>query len=93
MTSSLDVSTRQIEKAAEALKRIKPVYEPLLTFYQQVFIAQEKSKAGIDLEPITLSADTVTLKQKEYLPLVDMTEFNVDTAAGESLLGEICQVI
>ena len=93
MTSSLDVSTRQIEKAADALKILRPVYEPLLTFYGQVFIAQEKSKAHIDLEPITLSADTVALLQKESMPLVDITEFNVDAAAGKTLLKEICHII
>jgi FdhE protein len=93
MTASLDVSIRQIEKAAEALRCIKPVYESLLTFYQRMFISQEQSKINIDLEPITLSEDDVVLKQEAYLPLVDMAEFSVDTASSASLLVEICQII
>ena len=93
MTASLDVPIRQIEKAAEALKRIKPVYESLLTFYLRMFIIQEQSKAEINLEPIILSEEDIALKQKEYLPLVDITEFSIDAASSASLLVKICQVI
>ena len=93
MTASLDVTIRQIETAAETLKRIKPVYESLLTFYQQLFISQEQSKAEIDLEPIRLSEEDIALKQKEYLPLVDITEFSIDTASSASLLVKVCQII
>lgn len=93
MTDNGIVTTDRIKKAADALKQLRPVYAPLLSFYEQIFIAQENSKAGIDLDPVQISAEIVALKHKEALPLVNMSDFIVDPTAGDKLLKEICQII
>lgn len=93
MASNENVTTDQINQAADAIKKIRPVYDPLLSFYAQIFIAQESAKKDIDLDPIHISEEILTLKRKEQLPLVNPADFNVDAEVGRKLLVDICHII
>lgn len=93
MTDNGNVITDRIKKAADALKQLRPVYAPLLSFYEQIFIAQENSKADIDLDPIQISEEIVALKRNEALPLINLSDFIVDAEAGKELLIKICKII
>ena len=93
MTDNGNISTDRIKKAADQLKRLRPVYEPLLSFYEQIFIAQENSKADIDLDPIQISEEIVAIKRNEALPLINLSDFIIDAEAGKKLLINICKII
>ncbi|MFZ0240722.1 MAG: formate dehydrogenase accessory protein FdhE [Desulfobacterales bacterium] len=93
MTASPAVSPAQIHAAAEALNRLRPVYRDLLGFYEKIFMAQEASKARIDLAPLRLSPELLDIKRREKLPLTDVSDFTFDRQAARDLLVEICGII
>lgn len=81
-----------IKKAAAALKKIRPAYETLIDFYAQVFSAQETSKRQIDIVPIRISEEVLSLKAKENFPLINLKDFVIDAQASEELLVKICKI-
>lgn len=93
MTASPAVSPAQIHAAAEALNRLRPVYKDLLGFYEKIFVAQEASKAHIDLAPPCISPELRDIKRREKLPLRDVSDFTFDPRAARDLLIQICGII
>jgi FdhE protein len=92
--NALSVFTpEKIHQAAEALRRLRPAYAPLLQFYEKIFAAQESAKSTIDLEPLTLSADLLAIKRSDGLPLTDMSAFRFDAVVGRDLMAAICRII
>lgn len=89
----MPLTIEQIHKAARELARIRPSYTAMLDFYEEVFIAQEKAKSDIDLEPIQLSPETLASRGPEGLALVTVADFRIDAAAGEGLLKTLCELI
>lgn len=65
-------------------------YAPILSFYSEIFVAQEQSKSEVTLEPIDIPEDLLRLKTREQFPLISVSDFRLDTAAGEKLLADIC---
>ena len=86
------VRADQIRKAVAAVKEERPAYAELLDFYEKLFLAQEAAKAQVQLEPILISEDLLSMKRKEALPLINREDFVIDKRASEALLGEICSV-
>ncbi len=93
MTTRPAVSPAQIHAAAEALYRLRPVYKDLLGFYEKIFVAQEASKARIDLAPPRISPELRDIKRREKLPLTDVSDFAFDRQAARDLLVKICGII
>lgn len=93
MTEHRILPARQAQLSAASLKANLPEYHSLLTFYEQLFIAQESSKLQTALEPIVIAPEVLQVKHRERLPLVAMTEFVFDAAAGRELLAEICDIL
>ena len=81
-----------IKKAAEALKKLRPAYATLIDFYEQVFSAQESSKRQIDMDPIRISKEMLSLKAKANFPLINLKDFVIDEQASEELLVKICKI-
>ena len=93
MPEPTPITIEQIGRAARNLSQLRPAYEAMLAFYENVFTAQEKNKSDIDLEPLQLSSTTVERCRQENLPLVAVGAFRFDGAAGVRLLHEICRLI
>ncbi len=93
MTTNLASTTQQIQQAAAALRKRKPAYGDLLNFYEKIFVAQEDSRKEIQLEALKISKEMLALKKKEKFPLIDMSEFRVDSKAAIALLQRICQIV
>ena len=72
---------------------MRPAYEAMLAFYAEVFIAQEKAKGDIDLEPIQLSSDRLENQHREKTPLLTPSAFRIDIKAGERLLIALCDLV
>jgi len=86
------VTADQIEKAVAHLRGERPAYEKLFDFYEGLFLAQERAKTQLSLEPIHLSEDLLAVKEKEGFPLIGKAEFPIDLSVSEALLKEICEL-
>lgn len=93
MTANVAITSQQIKQAAAALKKLRPAYREIIDFYEKIFVAQEDSKSEIKLEALKISTEMLAVKKKERFPLIDVSEFRVDTKAAIALLQCICQIV
>ena len=93
MTEYRKLPAEQVKKAADSLRAALPAYQTLLSFYEQLFIAQENLQLQLSLDPIVIAPEVLQRKRSEQLPLVAVTEFVFDAAAGRQLLSQICEII
>ena len=92
MTSYLALTSEQVKKAVEAVKKNKPVYAEILNFYGGVFDAQEACKGRIHLEPLQLSEELQNTKAREKLPLIEIEEFIYDDNESANLFLSLCHL-
>jgi len=93
MTVTIALTSEHIKEAVKALKSLRPVYKEMLDFYEQIFIAQEESKNRIQIDPIKIPDDILSVKAKENFPLITMSDFVIDTKASTDLLIQICNIV
>lgn len=92
MIQDIAVTSDHIRNAVTALRTRRPAYTEMLNFYEQMFAAQEDAKNQIQIEPLKIPPDVLSMKKKEQFPLIRLSEFVVDTQASEMLLKKICQI-
>ena len=92
MADNIQFTEDQITKAAESLKQFRPAYGAILDFYKQIFIAQEDSKDKIQIDPIQISEEMLSIKADEKFPLINLSEFAIDAKASKLLLIKICGI-
>ncbi|MCP4367173.1 MAG: formate dehydrogenase accessory protein FdhE [Deltaproteobacteria bacterium] len=93
MADNIALTSDHIKQAVTALMSLRPVYRDMLDFYQQIFIAQEDSKSHIQIEPIQIPGDIISVKAKDNFPLINISDFAIDTQASKDLLIQICNII
>jgi FdhE protein len=93
MTAYLAITPQQIKQAAAALKKMRPAYTDLFSFYEKIFVAQEDSKSQIKIDPLTIREEILALKKKEKFSLIAMDEFKLESKAAIALLDRICQIV
>ncbi len=93
MTANLAITSQQVKQAAAALKKLRPAYADLLSFYEKIFVAQENSKSQIKIDPLKISEEILALKKKEKFSLIDISEFGVEPNAAIALLKRICRIV
>jgi FdhE protein len=79
-----------IKKAAAQLKELRPAYLQMLDFYEEVFVAQAESKKNIDIAPIQISDELLSIQSKQQFSLIDPAGFAIDMEAASSLFLAIC---
>jgi FdhE protein len=92
MASYLALTSLQVKKAVESVRKNKPVYAEILDFYGQVFDAQEDCKVRIRLKPIHISEKRLSVKAREKLPLIDVDCFVYDENESVNLFMTICNL-
>lgn len=92
MTVDMDFTSDQIKKAAATLKGLRPVYKELLDFYEKIFIMQEDSKRQVRINPIKMTAEMIAVKAKDKFPLINLSDFTIDSQAAVTLFQKICNV-
>jgi len=92
ITNDVTLTSDQVRKAAGALMKLRPAYTTLLDFHKQIFAAQEDSRIRIDIEPIQISKESLSVKAKEKFPLINMSEFVIDTEESRKLFRKICSI-
>ena len=93
MTDTKAITSDQIEQAVKTLKKFRPVYSGIVSFYGKIFMAQENAKSDININPIHIPAEVLAVKTREELPLVNMADFVVDVKAGQILFKKICHIL
>jgi len=93
MTAKISLTSEHIKEAVKALKSLRPVYKEMLDFYERIFIAQEDSKSHIQIEPIQIPDDIISVKAKDNFPLINISDFVIDTKASRDLLIKICNLV
>lgn len=83
---------RTVIEAAKALKHIRPAYEQVIDYYQQIFVEQEKAKQHIQITPIDIPENHLSVKIREGFPLVNLSDFIIDTKATRELVRKICTI-
>lgn len=92
--NKIDVfNTDEIKKAVAEVKKIKPDFALIFDLYEKIFIAQEESKQGINLQEFILSDEIVSLKKKEKFPLVEIRQFQVDVDVSRELFLKLCTIL
>ncbi len=92
MTQQSDITPDQIKVAVGRIRDLRPVYGPLLDFYEKLFLVQEDSKKQISLTPIEIAPDVLSIKIKEGFPLISVSDFALDFNSAASLLHSICRI-
>ena len=92
MPSYLALTSEQVKKAVETVIKSKPVYAEILDFYAGVFDAQADCKSRIQLEPLQLSEELQTAKEREKLPLIEIEEFIYDATESANLFLALCHL-
>jgi FdhE protein len=92
MKTSRFYSAADIDKAVDAIIRIRPAYQEILQFYRKIFMAQEEIAQQLHLEPKQISEDVISVKMGAGFPLIDMSEFTLDQEASERLLANLFQI-
>lgn len=83
---------KRIQQSAAALMAVRPAYEEIIPFYRDLYIAQEESKIALNLTPIIIPEDQLTLKKGNGFALVATHQFIIDTDQAKRLLEKICTV-
>ncbi|MEE4261097.1 MAG: formate dehydrogenase accessory protein FdhE [Desulfobacteraceae bacterium] len=91
MTINFALTTAQISDAVETIKMTKPVYADMLDFYGKIFKAQEMSKSRIQIQPLQISEEILTVKARDKFSLIEIKEFLYDEIEAGKLFCVICQ--
>ncbi|NVL90484.1 MAG: formate dehydrogenase accessory protein FdhE [Desulfobacterales bacterium] len=92
MSEKESMTADRIKESVAAVKAERPAYEEILDFYEKLFLAQEVIKRQVQLEPIKISEEILSVKREENFPLINKEDFTVDTKASRGLLREICRL-
>ena len=91
--NTVGFNSDQIREAVKEIKKKKPEYETMLDLYEKIYIAQEKSKSTIHLSEFKISDDILSVKLKEEFPLINLSQFIIDTGASEKLFNNLCSIL
>lgn len=84
--------TEQIQKAADHLKKTRPLYLEIIEFYASVFQAQEDSKKDLDPAPVPMDPHDLAARRENHLPLTAPSRFTVQIPSSSRLLAKICGI-
>jgi FdhE protein len=91
-TTRPELTKQEITKTAGIIQKARPAYGALIDFYGQVFVAQAESRVHIALDPIIIDPALLALKQENGMPLIDPSQFLIDTAQAGILLETLCDL-
>ncbi|RJQ61427.1 MAG: formate dehydrogenase accessory protein FdhE [Desulfobacteraceae bacterium] len=93
MFSNLALTSAQVKKAVEAVKKNRPLYTEMLDVYGRIFVAQEESRSRLRIEPIQISPEMLSIKAVEKFPLIEIRQFRFDEEETARLFLTICKAL
>ena len=92
MKSNLALTADQMKRAVESVKKIRLAYADMLDFYARIFDAQTESRNRIQIEPLQITEEMISIKAREKLSLIDIREFVYDENESGRLFFTICSL-
>jgi len=89
VTTDTSTTAAKIRGAARQLIDRNPAYAAILSFYTEVFVAQENARAGLQLVVTPIDAAQRHAKSEGRLPLIEPRDFPIDTAGARALLDTV----
>jgi FdhE protein len=74
------------------LKKKRPGYKEILTFYQKIKEDQEKLKSSLRIEPLRLKKEWKDLLKREGFPLFEKKDFPLDIESSINLFHSLCKI-
>ncbi|MEW5908948.1 MAG: formate dehydrogenase accessory protein FdhE [Thermodesulfobacteriota bacterium] len=85
MVSESAITLDQLKAAVAGVKKSRPAYKAILSFYGKIFLAQESSKKKLPPVSISVTPEMASIKHREGFPLISLSEFVIDNKAAEKL--------
>ena len=92
MTANFALTPDQVKRAVDTVIQNNPAYADMLGFYGRIFVAQEESTARLQIEPIQIPDEVLTVKAQEKFPLIEVKDFPYDKDESISLFVTICNL-
>ena len=92
MRLNATLTSDQIQKMVDAVKKASPVYADMLDFYGRIFDAQHESGGHTRVQPIQIPPEMLTVKAQEKFPLIEIRQFAFDAAEAGRLFFTLCQI-
>jgi FdhE protein len=92
MTPKLALTSDQVKRAVEAVKRSRPAYEEILNFYGRMFAAQQGSLSRLHIEPLQIPDKVRSVRAGEKFPLIEIKQFAHDKIESGKLFIAICRL-
>jgi len=86
-------NTDDLKSAVKQIKKRKPDYALMLDLYEKIYIAQEKSISLVQLDDFRIPGDILSAKLKEQFPLLNISQFIIDSKASEKLFKKLCGML
>lgn len=81
-----------IKKRIQQLKKKRPGYKEILSFYQKIREEQEKIKPSLKIKSIPLKKEWKDLLAKEGFSLLEKKDFPLDISASLALFRSLCEI-
>lgn len=82
----------QILKASDQIIKARPSYKEILEFYSQIFSVQIRCRQSINLDPIIIDENLLSIKLENNMPLINPNQFLIDQEPTRKLFLEICDL-
>jgi FdhE protein len=89
VTTDTPATADKIRNAARQLIDRNPAYAAILSFYTEVFVAQENARTGLQLVVKPIDAAQRRAKSAGRLPLIEPRDFPIDAAGARALLDTV----
>ena len=93
MKVNFALTSDQVKRAVEAVKKNKPAYAEILELYGRIFVAQQESVRRLQVTPLQIPEDVRSLKAREKFPLIGVGQFAYDKIESGKLFISICRLI
>jgi FdhE protein len=81
-----------LKKRIQQLKKKRPGYKEILSFYQKAKEKQEKTKSSLKIKPLSLKKEWKDLFKKEGFSLIEKKDFPLDMEACITLFHSLCEI-
>jgi len=82
----------KLKKRIQQLKKKRPAYKEILSFYQKVREEQEKTRSSLQIELIPLKKEWKDLLKKEGFPLLEKKDFLLDLESSITLFHSLSRL-
>lgn len=81
-----------LKKRIQQLKKKRPGYKEILSFYQKIKEEQQATKPSLKIKPVSLRKEWKNLLKKEGFSLIEKDDFPLDIEASITLFHSLCEI-